>query len=370
MKKVLFTSHTANFCKFNRPFMRWFREQGWQVDYACACEEEVYDYDNLYKISFARVPWSKDNIKAYKDLKKILDENYYDIIHTHTPMGSVITRLAARNTRKKGTKVIYTAHGLHFFKGAPLKNWLMYYPMEKWMSKYTDCLVLINEEDYQNCIKRHFKAGKIEKIDGVGVDLNRFECLQPEQKKQCRKELGISEKDFVLVCVAEFIPRKNHAFILDNMKKIHEEIPDAKLLLLGQGELMSEYQVDVKRKGMQEYVTFLGYRSDVNKICALSDVLVSASYQEGLPMNMIEAMAVGIPVVCSDIRGQRDLIKDEKNGYLFQLGDSERYCNRLVELYNNPELREAIKENNLRDVKKYSIDNAIGAMEKIYRRYM
>ena len=121
---------------------------------------------------------------------------------------------------------------------------------------------------------------------------------------------------------------------------------------------------------MQEYVTFLGYRSDVNKICALSDVLVSASYQEGLPMNMIEAMAVGIPVVCSDIREQRDLIKDGKNGYLFQLGDSEQYCNRLVELYNNQELREEIKENNLRDVKKYSIDNAIGAMERIYRRYM
>lgn len=154
------------------------------------------------------------------------------------------------------------------------------------------------------------------------------------------------------------------------MKKIHKEIPDAKLLLLGQGELMSEYQVDVKRKGMQEYVTFLSYRSDVNKICALSDVLVSASYQEGLPMNMIEAMAVGIPVVCSDIRGQRDLIKDRKNGYLFQLGDSEQYCTRLVELYNNQELREEIKENNLRDVKKYSIDNAIGAMERIYRRYM
>ncbi|CUN53107.1 Probable poly(glycerol-phosphate) alpha-glucosyltransferase [Roseburia inulinivorans] len=154
------------------------------------------------------------------------------------------------------------------------------------------------------------------------------------------------------------------------MKKVHKEIPDAKLLLLGQGEFMSEYQVDVKRKGMQEYVTFLGYRSDVNKICALLDVLVSASYQEGLPMNMIEAMAVGIPVVCSDIRGQRDLIKDGKNGYLFQLGDSEQYCNRLVELYNNQELREEIKENNLRDVKKYSIDNAIGAMERIYRRYM
>lgn len=370
MKKVLFTSHTANFCKFNRPYMRWFKEQGWQVDYACACEEEVYDYDNLFKISFSRVPWAKDNIRAYKDLKKLLDENYYDIIHTHTPMGSVITRLAARNTRKKGTKVIYTAHGLHFYKGAPLINWLLYYPMEKWMSRYTDCLVLINEEDYQNCIRRHFKARRIEKIDGVGVDLNRFECLQPEQKKQFRKELGISENDFILVCVAEFIPRKNHSFILDNMKQIHEKIPNAKLVLLGQGELMPEYEADTKRKGMQEYVSFLGYRSDVNKICAISDVLVSASFQEGLPMNMIEAMAVGIPVVCSDIRGQRDLIKDGENGYLFQLGDSERYCNRLVELYNNPELREKIKENNLKDVKKYSLDNAIGAMEKIYRRYM
>lgn len=370
MKKVLFTSHTANFCKFNRPYMRWFKEQGWQVDYACACEEEVYDYDNLFKISFARVPWANDNIRAYKDLKKLLDENHYDIIHTHTPMGSVITRLAARNARKKGTKVIYTAHGLHFYKGAPLINWLLYYPMEKWMSRYTDCLVLINEEDYQNCIRRHFKARRIERIDGVGVDLNRFECLQPEQKKQFRKELGISENDFILVCVAEFIPRKNHSFILDNMKQIHEKIPNAKLVLLGQGELMPEYKADTKRKGMQEYVSFLGYRSDVNKICAISDVLVSASFQEGLPMNMIEAMAVGIPVVCSDIRGQRDLIKDGENGYLFQLGDSERYCNRLVELYNNPELREKIKENNLKDVKKYSLDNAIGAMEKIYRRYM
>lgn len=368
--KVLFTSHTANFCKFNRPFMRWFKEQGWQVDYVCACEEEVYDYDNLYKISFSRVPWSRDNITAYRELKKLLDENHYDIIHTHTPMGSVVTRLAARQSRKKGTKVIYTAHGLHFFKGAPMKNWLLYYPMEKLMARYTDCLVLINEEDYRTCINRHFKAGRIEKINGVGVNLDRFEVLAQEAKNEVRGKLGVGQTDFVMVCVAEFIPRKNQIFLLENAKRLHESIPNMRLLMLGKGELLEEYQKKVQDEKMDDYVSFLGYRSDVNEICAASDVLVSSSFQEGLPMNIIEAMAVGIPVICSDIRGQRDLIQDGRNGFLFCLGDNETYCKRVEELAQSRQLQLDMQQHNLEDVKKYSLDRAIEKMSEIYRRYM
>jgi glycosyltransferase EpsD len=148
-KKILFVSNTANFSKFNRPFMRWFREQGWQVDYASAGEETVSDCDNHYTVCIARSPFNPGNLRAYRELKALL-VNDYDIIHCHTPMGACLARLAARRSR---AKVIYTAHGFHFFKGAPLLNWLVFYPIEKYLSKYTDCLVTINEEDY-------YRAGK------------------------------------------------------------------------------------------------------------------------------------------------------------------------------------------------------------------
>ena len=150
MKKVLFLSNTANFSKFNRPYMRWFKEQGWQVDYASAGEETVLDCDNQYSIPIARSPFSLKNLCALKELKKLLSENHYDILHCHTPMGGVIGRLAAKKLwREHKIKVIYTAHGFHFYKGAPLLNWLLYYPMEKWLAACTDVIVTINEEDYE-----------------------------------------------------------------------------------------------------------------------------------------------------------------------------------------------------------------------------
>lgn len=154
MKRILFLSNTANFSKFNRPYMRWFREQGWCVDYCSAGEEQVLDCDNQYSISIARSPLNLKNIQAYKELKKLLLENNYDILHCHTPMGGVIGRLAARELWKKNKiKVIYTAHGFHFYKGAPLQNWILYYPVEKWLAKFTDVIVTINEEDYEKAKK-------------------------------------------------------------------------------------------------------------------------------------------------------------------------------------------------------------------------
>lgn len=154
MNKILFLSNTANFSKFNRPYMRWFRERGWRVDYCSAGEERVEDCDNQYAIPIARSPFSLRNVRAYRQLKRLLIENQYDILHCHTPMGGVIGRLAARRLRSQGKiKVIYTAHGFHFYKGAPLVNWLLYYPMEKWLARFTDAIVTINEEDYERARK-------------------------------------------------------------------------------------------------------------------------------------------------------------------------------------------------------------------------
>lgn len=150
MNKILFLSNTANFSKFNRPFMQWFKEQGWQVDYCSAGEEKVLDCDNQFSINIARSPFNLKNLQGLKQLKDILANGNYQILHCHTPMGGVLGRLAALKLWKQGKlKVIYTAHGFHFYKGAPLVNWLLYYPMEKFLAHWTDVIITINEEDYE-----------------------------------------------------------------------------------------------------------------------------------------------------------------------------------------------------------------------------
>lgn len=184
MTKILYVSNTANFQKFNLPFMRWCKEQGWIVDYASPADESVTECNHFYDIEMPRSPLKFFRIlKSIKELKKILNENQYDILHCHTPVGSVVARLAAKSLRKKGKiKVIYTAHGFHFYKGAPLLNWILYYPVEKILSNWTDILILINEEDYELAVKKHFKAKNIVKIDGVGVNLEKFKPLGDENE--------------------------------------------------------------------------------------------------------------------------------------------------------------------------------------------
>lgn len=369
MKKVLFTSHVANFVKFNRPYMDWFKEKGWQVDYASCGEEDITGCDNLYVVPFNRSPWSRQNIKAYRQLKEIIMREKYDIIHTHTPMGSVITRLAAIQARKKyGTRVIYTAHGLHFFKGAPLINWLIYYPVEKLLSRYTDCLIVINDEDYRTVNKHHFRAGRIEKIDGVGVDLRKFNVPSEEEKSKLREEYGYKADDYIVICVAEFIHRKNHRFIIDAADELLKTIPQTKLLLAGKGEQLENCKKLVEDKGITNQVEFLGYRNDIDKLCSISDVLISASYQEGLPINVIEAMACGLPVVCTAIRGQTDAVKDGVNGILFKVNDMDACVKGLIKIHD--ENSDQYKIVNRKTAEKYSLERSISAMGKIYSYYM
>lgn len=178
MPKILFISNTANFQKFNLPFMRWCIQQGWQVDYASMGEEPIKECSNSFTISITRTPFSIKNLFGYFELKKIIKKNEYDIIHCHTPMGGCLGRLAAKELWKKNkVKIIYTAHGFHFYKGAPLFNWLVYYPIEKILSKYTDVSIVINEEDFQLTQKKKFRAKQVVKFDGVGVNLERFKPI-------------------------------------------------------------------------------------------------------------------------------------------------------------------------------------------------
>lgn len=370
MKKILFVSHTANFSKFNRMFMRWFRENGWQVDYASDGQEVVEDCDRSFVMQFERSPFNMKNIKAYKELRNRIEAEKYDIIHCHTPVGGVITRLAARKSRKLGTKVIYTGHGLHFYKGAPFINWLLYYPVEKVCAGLTDCLITINDEDYYNVKKHKFKAKSIEMVHGAGVDLSRFHLWSADEKQELRARFRIGEKTITLLCVAEINKNKNQEFLIEAVKKLVDQKHDVKLLIVGSGTEEEKLKYKVQESKLDKNVEFLGYRKDVEKLYGLSDMLVTASFREGLPVNIMEGMASGLPVLCTNTRGQRDLIKSGRNGYLYEVNDMEDFCKKVLRLYNDKKLLGRIAVYNLEDVKVYSSDVVMKEMIKIYQRYM
>lgn len=309
--KILYTSHTANFQKFNQPFMKLMKDNGWEVHYASMGEEGVKNANKVFVVPFSRNPFSLSNIKAYRQLKKIIDSEKYDIIHTHTPVGSVVTRLAARDARKNGTKVIYTAHGFHFFKGAPIINWLLWYPAEKIMAHFTDTLITINKEDY-NRAKKRLKT-QVEYVPGVGVDVEKFRPkLTHKERVKLRSELGLKAEDFVMIYPAELSRRKNQKMIIKLMRDLLSTNKYYHLLLPGKDSMNGYHRRLAERLGVLDNVHFLGYRNDIPELMEIANLAVSTSYQEGLPLNIMEAMAAGLAVVAVECRGVSELLENTK----------------------------------------------------------
>lgn len=363
VKKVLFTSHTANFHKFNRPFMRMLKDQGYTVHYASAGEEKVYDTDKHFDVPFERSPFKPRNIKAYFELKKIIDYEKYDLIHTHTPMGSVITRLAARDARRRGTRVIYTAHGFHFFTGAPLANWLIYYPVEKWMARHTDTLITINDEDYERA-KRRFRT-EVQYVPGVGVDLKRFKPrLTKKQRNELRASLGIKSGDFVMIYPAELSKRKRQVWLINAIAELLRKHGDMHLLLPGGDSLGGRCQTLVSKLALEKQVHFLGYRNDIPQLMMASDLAVSSSSQEGLPVNLLEALAAGLPIVATDCRGNRDISLLSIDTRIISMRDRKAFAELTEEfLYRQVETR--INQDRF---KKFSVNSVLLKAHQIYKR--
>ena len=321
MPKVLYVATVVktHIMEFHIPYLKMLKEMGWETAVAARNDFDdpadcVIPYcDTYYDIPFERNPFKLGNIQAYKQLKKIIDEGNYDIIHCHTPVGAMLTRLAAQDARKKGSKVFYTAHGFHFYKGAPLINWLAYYPVEKWLARKTDVLITINKEDYNRAI--NFKAGKVVYVPGVGIDVNKF-SKRIGNREEKRAELSLQDTDFVLLSVGELIARKNHTIVLEALAELKKagKLNNIQYLICGRGVLEAELKKKAVSLGISDHVHFLGYRNDVSEICNAADLFVFMSLQEGLPVALMEAMACGLPVICSDIRGNTDLVESGKNG--------------------------------------------------------
>lgn len=360
-----------HFKAFHLPYMKWFKERGWGVDVAAAGEIDLPYTDNKYNIPIQRSPFSRLNITAYKKLKTIIDQNHYDIIHCHTPLGGVLARLGARQARRNGTKVIYTAHGFHFCKGAPLLNWMIYYPIERYLSRYTDSLITINHEDFQLAMKHRFKAGSIEHVAGVGIDTEKFKPIPENEKALLKRSFGYQTNDFLLIYAAEFNKNKNQLFLIHALAKVKDELPNAKLLFAGEGAMLESCQELASSLGISHMVEFLGFRKDIDKILQICDLSVAASFREGLPVNVMEAMSCGLPVIAVENRGHRELIHPDKNGFILSEWDPVEFAMQIKKLANNAGFKVQLGETGRQMIlEKYSTRKILSENGRIYQTYM
>ena len=369
MKKVLYiTTISRTINAFLIPHIEKLIDEGYEVDCACNIDKEVDERliqkgVKVYDIPFSRNPLNLKNLKAYSILSKIVKENRYDIVHVHTPVASVYGRLL--KLKFKNLKTIYTVHGFHFFKGAPKLNWMIYYPIEKIMAKFTDVIITINEEDYNRA--KTFNIKETYKIDGVGIDLNQYNKDLYDRNKE-RERLNLEKDDFVILMIAEVNKNKNHIQIINAVEKLIEQVQKVKLLCAGDGILFDEVSKLVKDKGLDQNIKMLGFRTDINELIASCDIGVLMSYREGLPRNIMELMAYGKPVVGTNIRGIRDLISDGENGFLVDVGDIDGTVSAIELLYKDKKRLNLMSEKSYIAIKDYSIENVLGKLLNIYTK--
>lgn len=371
MKKLLLVANVAkeHIRKFYVPFIMQLQKSGWTVDIACRMDVPVPECDNAYDLPCDRNPFRGGIGRSVNILKKILLQNDYELLLCSTVVGSIVARLAANFFRKKGLKVIYLCHGLHFFPGASASRWGMGYPMEKLLAPKTDAIIVINDTDLYTA-KKYLNIPIIVKSHSMGVDLTRFRnaALSNHERIELRKKIGISSDDFVLSYVAEIIDNKNQMMLLDAFSHIRKAVPNVKLLLIGPEHDGGALRRFVESEGIGNNVLFLGWRSDVPTLLHLSDVYVASSKSEGLGLNLIEAMACGLPVIATKNRGHAESIKHGQTGFLVEQNDSEDMANHVLKLFNDAELRKAITTQAQQEIEKYSTESAIIELEEILER--
>ena len=371
MRKALLVTHVSGFVpQFEMNNVHILQNMGYEVHYASNFHNPSYGDDNsrlegtgiiCHQIDFERSPFKRKNITAYRQLKKLMEEHEFDLVHCHTPMGGALARLAAHNTHTG--PVIYTAHGFHFFKGAPLINWMIYYPVECYLSRYTDVLICINVEDYKRA-KKHFYAKNVVRIPGVGLDIERIEStiVNTNQKKE---QLGIQNDEYVLLSVGEMTANKNHELVLRALKKLNNK--KIKYLLCGHGEEEKKLKNLVTDLQLNDQVLFLGYRKDVFEIYRIADIFVFPSIREGMPVALMEAMASNLPVICSNIRGNRELIKNDFGGRLIEGNNIDDYARAIADLAGDREKCLRFGQYNALTIRNYDKSKSLEIMKQVYR---
>lgn len=369
MKKILLVANVAkeHVLKFHVPTIKSLKDQGWHVDVACSGEEDIPYCDHQYRMSYRRSPFNFALLKGIVELRKIIHNGCYDIVYCHTPVGGIAARIAARKERKHGTKVVYMAHGYHFYKGAPFLNWLLYYPVEKLLSGMTDTIVLINQEDYE-LTKRKFRHCKAYLVPGIGVDLERFKVENKAVvRTEYRRQMDIPEDAAVLIYLAELLPNKNQTFLMRVLKRVMQTDTNVYLVLAGFDHSHGAFERYAEEIGVEDHVRFLGWREDVGNLYSMADICTATSIREGFGLNLVEAMACGIPVVASRNRGHETIIRDGENGYMIDQTDEKGFAEHVLRLINDSGLRNQLIAAGKAEVYQYSCDAVLAQIEGIFK---
>lgn len=376
MKRALMYATVASMIDlFNMNNIRILQDLGYKVDVAANFEkgnvtskERVSEFKkelnkmdiNYYHIPIPRSIYDIDNLKkSYNITKDLKNKNKYDLVHCHTPIGSVVCRLVFKNSK---SRMIYTAHGFHFYSGAPLKNWVVYYPIEKLLSKYTNTLITINQEDHYRAKK--FNATHNYYIPGVGIDVNKYNDLNLKEVAYLRKDLSLDDKDFVLFSIGELNENKNHEVVIQALAELENQ--SVHYIIAGQGPLKSKLKNLAKELNIDNRVHLLGYRNDIPHLLNIADVFIFPSLREGLSVSVMEAMASKLPVIASSIRGNKDLVIPQKGGILFEPDDVTALKKAIQYFLDDPDF--IVKYGNYNSIYINNFSNKVVStiMEEIY----
>lgn len=371
-KRVLILASVASMIgQFNRDNISLLQKMGYKVDVACnfkngstfseesakQLKKELIEQGvRCFHVDFSRSPVQiGKHVQCYRTVKRLMLENQYLFCHCHSPIGGAIARIAGHVTK---TKIIYTAHGFHFFKGASVLNWAIYYPIELLLSYWTNCLITINKEDYYRA-KYKFHAKKTVYIPGVGIDSNRFQSLGIS-REQKRKELGLSKENIFILSVGELNKNKNHEVVVQALAGIKDR--NIVYMIAGEGNQKEHLKTLAEENGVS--LRLLGFREDICALLEAADVFAFPSKREGLSVSVMEAMFMKKPVIASKIRGNTDLIKDGENGLLVHPNTVEAWEQGLHKMINTIGTYHLGEKKRLKSLEKKNINEK---MMQIYK---
>ncbi|WP_105177335.1 glycosyltransferase [Clostridium cagae] len=363
MKKILFVASTLSHIEnFHIPYLEQFKKKGYIVHVIGKPnnKSDIPYTDKVIPISFKKSMFSISNFSNSIKIAKIIKSENYDIVSLHTTLAAFFTRLSIIMLLNKPKLIINTVHGYLFDDNTPFIKKAIMLLAEKFTKCVTNIIIVMNSSDY-NIAKRYklFKDN-IYLINGLGVNVSNFPSISNEEKMLLRKENNFSNKDFIIIYVAEFSKRKNQIFLINSLKKLIDEgFSDIKLLLLGNGKMFYEIKNYSKGIGINDNIIFTGYIKNTCMYYQLSDICVSSSRIEGLPFNIVEAMSTGLPVIASNIKGHSDLVKQNKNGYLFEYNNIDQFCNYIKKIYYNKELQCKMRISSSEISKEYSLKNVL-----------
>src|SRR5690554_5520093 len=369
MKKILIIATVqSHIAQFHKKFIKSLQKDGFVVHVAARNNLDEKDTlklsepNKIFDLNFSRSPFSLRNLKVLRELRYIINNENYDIIHCHTPMGGVLGRMAAKKARRSGTKVIYTSHGFHFYKGSPIINWMLYYPIEKILSNKTDAIITINQEDYI-LAKKKFKKSKVYKVNGVGIDEERFNNIKQFDLKSYFPKVS---NPYILTVIGELNDNKNQLFLINSMRQLIKINSNIVLALVGNGSNYMKYKKKIYKYKLQDNIVLLGYRRNVAGILYDTDVLVSSSKREGLGLNLVEGLTMGKSILASNIRGHRDVIINSTIGELYELDDQEEFNKKLLKIYHGYIQKDYNNEEYKKHIDKFKITKINKKLIKIY----